>query len=325
MTVWRKTRVLQAATILIAATLAANARPASAQDDLGPGRRSPPPQTLSQNAPGATNYAELQIQKLKEAVPGLKGLKFDDRQDQLPGILAKIAKTIADLLPKLPDLVSRENIFHFQSKPDPDAPGGLAGTQPWSREFKFLLQCRHNADGSTTISESRIDAKGRPAAPSGPFTALRGYGFAYQWLFFSAASQPEFRFRYLGQQDKDGRKTFVVAFAQLPKKVTDPAYFQSEGKMEAFYYQGILWVDQSTFDIVVLRTDLLAPLDDLHLRQLTTELTFGSVPIHGYDAVFWLPREVNISSDQGAGLSEENHRYSDYHLFHAEARIVPSP
>ena len=88
------------------------------------------------------------------------------------------------------------------------------------------------------------------------------------------------------------------------------------------------WVSRSpteTFDIVMLRTDLLAPLKDLHLRQLTTELAFRSVPIHGYDAVFWLPSEVSIASDQGAGAAEESHRYSDYHLFHAEARIVPSP
>jgi len=76
---------------------------------------------------------------------------------------------------------------------------------------------------------------------------------------------------------------------------------------------------------VVVRTDLLAPLTELHLLQLTTQLTFHSVPIHGYNAVFWLPSEAYISSDQGAGSSEESHRYSDYHLYHAAATIVPSP
>ena len=160
---------------------------------------------------------------------------------------------------------------------------------------------------------------------AGPFTALRGYGFAYQWLFFSAANQPEFRFRYLGQQEKSGRRTFVVAFAQDPHKVDDPAYFMSDGKTAPFFYQGVFWVDQTSFDIVALRTDLLAPLPGMMLKQLTTQLTFRSVPIHGYDAVFWLPAEVDISSDQGHGPSEESHRYSDYHLFHAEARVVSGP
>jgi hypothetical protein len=270
-------------------------------------------------------YFEFPVQRLKDAVPALKGIKYDPSQEQLPAILASVAKTIADVLPRLPDLVSREDIYHFQSPRGPQAAGGLANAQPWSREFKYLILCHRNANGSTTIEESRTDAKGRAADSSGGFTAPRGYGFAYQWLFFSAANQPEFRFRYLGQQEKGGRKTFVLAFAQEPGKVSDPAYFQSEGKTAPFYFQGVLWVDQASFNIVALHSDLLEPLPDLHLRQLTTELAFRSVPIHGYDAVFWLPSEVDISTDQGAGPVEENHRYSDYHLFHAEARIVGTP
>jgi hypothetical protein len=308
--------------VVIAALSATGVQHLSAQ--IG-SANNPFKQRLSTASGETQAYIEFPIQKLKYAVPALNGIKYDASQEQLPQILAGVAKKIADVLPRLPDLISREDVYHFQSEPDANSPGGQSAAQPWSREFKFLLQCQRNADGSTTIAESRVDSKGRSAKASGPFTALSGYGFAYQWLFFSTANQPEFRFRYLGQQDKEGRKTFVVAFAQLPSKVTNPAYFQSEGKTAPFYYQGILWVDQSTFDIVVLRTDLLAPLEDLHLRQLTTVLSFRSVPIKGYDAVFWLPREVYLSSDQGAGPAEESHRYSDYHLFHAEARIVPSP
>jgi hypothetical protein len=255
-------------------------------------------------------------------VPGLKGLRYDASQSRLPAILSNVAKTIAGVLPRLPDLVSREDIYHFQSLPDPNTPGGLASAQPWNRQYRFLLLCRRNRDGSTSIEESRIDSKGNPITASGPFTALTGSGFAYQWLFFSAANQPEFHFRYLGQELKQGRQTFVIAFAQVPGKVVEPAQFEWQGKSAPFYFQGVLWVDQSTYDIVVLHTDLLAPLLDLHLRQLTTELTFRSVPIKGFGASFWLPREVYISSDRGAGLAEESHRYSDYHLFHAQARVI---
>jgi hypothetical protein len=184
--------------------------------------------------------------------------------------------------------------------------------------------CHQNADGSTTIEELRTDSNGHPADAAGQFTSPRGFGFAYQWLFFTSANQPEFRFRYLGQQDKGGRKTFVVAFAQNPGKVTSPALFQSEGKVSPFYYQGVLWVDQSTFDVVMLRTDLLDALPDLHLTQLTTELSFRLVHIHDSEAEFWLPNELSISSDQGGGPAEESHRYSDYHLYRSTARIVPS-
>ena len=284
-----------------------------------------PEQEHSQAPADATSYLELPIGRLKDAVPALKGIRYEPDQTQLASILASVAKTIADVLPRLPDLVSREEVVHFQGSWDSTAPGGLAAAQPFSRQFKYLLQCQHSANGSTSIFESRIDSKGRPVTGEETYTGLRGYGFAYQWLFFSAANQPEFRFRYLGEQEKEGRKTYVIAFAQDPHKVDQPAYFQAGGRTAPFYFQGVIWVDQSSFDIVRLRTDLLAPLTDLQLRQLTTQLTFRSVPIHGFDAVFWLPSEVDISSDQGAGLAEESHRYSDYHLFHADTRIVSSP
>ncbi len=298
---------------------------ALAQAELSPSSGPHGTASTALGAQEAAPYLNLPIERLKAVVPALGGIKYDDRQEQLPVILNRVAKHIADVLPRLPDLISREDVYHSQSPPEADASGGLAATQPWSRQYRYLLQCQRNPDGSTSIAESRIDHAGKPVQEGGGFTSVRGYGFSYQWLFFTAASQPEFHFRYLGQQEKGGRKAFVVAFAQEPQKVRAPAFFQVDTKKVPFYYQGVLWVDQSSFDIIALRTDLLAPLPQVMLRQLTTELTFRSVPIRGFDAVFWLPSEVDISSDQGRGPSEESHRYSDYHLFHAQARIVDNP
>ena len=311
--------------VAIAVLVAGTSQLASAQAELGPSSSPFGSASTSLGAQEATAYLNLPIRRLKAVVPALGGIKYDDRQEQLPVILNRVAKHIADVLPRLPDLISREDVYHFQSMADADVPGGLAATQPWGRQYRYLLQCQRNPDGSTSIAESRIDHAGKLVQEGGGFTSVRGYGFSYQWLFFTAANQPEFHFRYLGQQEKSGRKTYVVAFAQEPNKVRAPAFFQADTKRVPFYFQGVLWVDQSSFDIIALRTDLLAPLPQVLLKQLTTELTFRSVSIRGVDAVFWLPSEVDISSDQGRGPSEESHRYSDYHLFHAQARIVDNP
>jgi hypothetical protein len=312
---------LPAAVFIVILVLSA-VPPTSAQDSVRL-HEIPYSPTLRPTSGQTTTYFAFPFQKLKEAVPALKGLKYDDSQERLPSILAGVAQTIANVLPRLPNLVSREDISGFQAPRDLSAAGGLPSAQPWSRQFRYLILCHQNVDGSTSIEELRTDSNGHKADAAGQFTSPRGFGFAYQWLFFTSANQPEFRFRYLGQQDKGGRKTFVVAFAQNPGKVTSPALFQSEGKVSPFYYQGVIWVDQSTFDVVLLRTDLLDALPDLHLTQLTTELSFRLVHIHGFDAEFWLPNEVSISSDQGAGPAEESHRYSDYHLYHSTASIVP--
>jgi VWFA-related protein len=272
----------------------------------------------------ATSYFALPVERLKSVVSGLRGIQYDPDQEKLPVILAGVANRIADVLPRLPDLSSREDVYSPNgSLNDSVLPAASIG-QPSNREFRYLLHCQRNSDGSTIITESRTDSRGK-LIQEDLFSGVSGYGFAYQWLFFSVANQRQFRFRYLGRQEKNGRDTFVVVFVQDPRKVEVPAYFMADGRKAPFYYQGILWVDQSSFDVVALRTDLLDPLQNMLLTRLTTQLTFRSVPIRGYHAVFWLPSEVDISSERGAGPVEENHRYSDYHLFHAQVRIVASP
>ncbi|MGB6687964.1 MAG: VWA domain-containing protein [Terracidiphilus sp.] len=100
---------------------------------------------------GATAYFGLPIERLKFAVPGLKGIKYDSDQEKLPVILAGVANKIAEVLPRLPDLISREDVNKFQGSWDQSAPPWGTAGEPSSREFKYLLHCLHNSDGSTTI------------------------------------------------------------------------------------------------------------------------------------------------------------------------------
>jgi hypothetical protein len=310
------------ALIALAVLAASAALSCSAQAGATNNPYKQPITTLSGNT---TSYFDLPIGKLKETVPGLRGIRYDGSQEQLTAILVRIAQAIDGVVPRLPNLISRENIYGFQAPQGQEFGDGPASQQPWSREFKYLILRRQNADGSPYLEELRVDSKGHPVQAGESWSSPRGYGFAYQWLFFSSANQRQFHFRYLGEQEKSGHKTYAICFAQDPARVAHPAEFQAAGKTAAFYYQGILWVDQSSFDIVALRTDLLAPVQALNLLELTTELSFRSVPIRGYNAVFWLPSEVDITSNQGAGAIQENHRYSDYHLFHAETRIETAP
>ena len=272
----------------------------------------------------AVVYFAFPIPQLRRAVPSIKGLVPDDRQDQLPSILSGVAHSIDTAIRKLPDLISREDVNYIQTSTDPTNADNPFSAGRWNRVFRYLILCHRAPDTSVQIEESRTDSKGHPTDLSALTRGPRGLGFAYQWLLFSAANQPEFRFRYLGTQIKDGRQTFVLAFAQIPEKVVTPAHYQVDDKTVPFYFQGVVWVDRSTSEIVLLHTDLLAPIPRLNLRRLSTEVHFTAVPVNELNASFWLPREVDIDSDQGTGTAEENHRYSDYHLFHSTAKIIPA-
>jgi len=283
------------------------------------------------------SYIDFSIEKLKNLVPDLVGLIPASSQEQLPVILNNMAETIAGVVPRLPDLVSHEEVYRAQTAYGPSTPQGMLGVSsaggslsailtaqgPRGMEFRYLILCHRAPGGAVALEESRTDIKGHPIDFEKKGAVRLGSGFAYQWLLFAAANQEEFRFRYLGEQDIDGRKTFVVAFAQIPSHVKMPAVFQSNGKQAPYFYQGILWIDEATSNIVLLRSDLLEPVKSLHLQELTTRVRFHSVTIHDFDGAFWLPSEVHIQIDQERLLIEEEHQYSDYHLYHSTARILP--
>jgi len=318
--------------LVVAATLA----PAGATPPQNPSGNQAASGSESQPV-DAKLYLEAPVEKLKKAIPDLNGLRPASSQNQLSSILDDMAQTIAGVVPRLPDLVSHEEVYRAQTTYGPTAPrrmlsvstagGSIASTLTSQgargEEFRYLIQCHRTENGIVTLEESRTDFKGKPVNTMKNGTAQLGSGFAYQWLLFAAANQTEFEFRYLGEEDIDNRKTFVLAFAQVPEHVKTPAVFQSNGKQAPYFYQGILWVDQATSNIVLLRSDLLAPLKSLRLQQLTTELHFRSISIRDIGASFWLPSDVSIQIDQDNSVIDEEHQYTDYHLYHSTARIIP--
>ncbi len=245
------------------------------------------------------------MRKLSAAVPTLNGMKGDLNQDQLAGILSKVGEASAKSLSTVPNLSSREDVYSIVLSQDPGLTNSLLGMEgapaltdletqllrSRSIEFNYLVLFDHQVDGATSIKELRTDFKNRMVGSSVNGVAPHNFGFAYQWLLLSPANQSEFRFRYLGQQRMDDHKTFVLGFVQIPSQVKLPGTFIWSGKEAPFFFQGIVWIDQSTFDVVRLRTDLLSPVPSVDLRQMTTELHFHSVHIHGFVTNLRLPSE----------------------------------
>jgi hypothetical protein len=116
---------------------------------------------------------------------------------------------------------------------------------------------------------------------------------------------------------------YVVAFAQCPALVKTPGVISISGAKFPLLYQGILWIDQATYRIAGIRTDLLAPLPRIMLEQATSVLNFAEVKIPQVEGSLWLPKEVEITWTISGSRMGERHRYSNYHLFRATATIVP--
>jgi hypothetical protein len=275
---------------------------------------------------------DLSLPELKSKLRGLDGLKIEDDPTRLDEILQKTGATIMEQSPRVPNLVAREEIAP-ESVPTSTnvvrAPrGGAIAMDSISQDpqiipdwklYEYVIRVDHGKDGLPIFEESRtkIDKKGAVASP-------QGVGFGQQWLIFSPARQNESRFRYLGGQKVNGHTTYAVAFAQQPSKVSIPGELKIEGQSYPLLYQGVVWIDQSTYRIVKLRTDLLAPIERIKLDSVTTTTSFSDTKVPGLEITLVMPKQVEITWNMDGRRTGEMHRYNNYRLFKATVRILPN-
>jgi len=289
-----------------------------------------------------TTFVTASPAALVHLVPELKGLKPPPDQQPLTSLLDKVGSRTVELSRKIPNLISHEEVV--QSQP---------GRKPTTQTFSYLTLA-HKGRDAVTLDEFRVDLKtgatletgssekpdapnpsaaqltelkrateraNAPASAGGPPLSL---GFASMWVRFYPSNRSESNFRYLGQQKIDGRRTYVLAFAQKPGSVRLPGELRFRDQTILVYYQGIAWVDGSDFRILRLRMDVL-PASYLPVTQLTAEIRFADTQATGFTTPLWLPREVVVTTQINGNTFRNKHIYSNYRSFQAHSRILLGP
>lgn len=284
----------------------------------------PPAQNTSSEHAKPESYVDYSLPELQQAVPETHGLRPDPNQNQLAFVLTRVGEVTEGLLRKMPNLLSHEQVL--QTQHDPHAfshEEALQGRHV--QEFNYLILSHQTQSNERTLDEYRTDLQDRRIEPADENPGNpHNRGFTYAWVLFFPSNIPKSRFRYLGQQKIDKQETFVVAFAQNPDLVRSPGEVVFQGKWIPVFHQGIAWIDRSTFRIVRLRMDLLAPIPRIHLQRLTAELHFGDTRVSASGLRLWLPRKVEITSELYDQISSEIHLYSNYRLYTAQTKIVPA-
>jgi len=272
------------------------------------------PRTIQQMTPqsfdssiwaNAKPYLDDPPAQLLTTLAELQGIDPASDQQQLPDILKKIGAKSLDLLQRMPNVISHENVVtKFLQPRGPTL----------HQKFEYLV-LRHDANGVAALDEFRTDKANSGATPL-------AQGSANMWVIFHPGNLHESRFRCLGRQHMDGHATIVVAFAQIPDKVRFPGEVKLQGQSVPVLYQGVAWVDESDFRIVRLRTDLLAPRPDIHLQTLRREVLFSDVRLPETSELLWLPQEATVTTDFKAQVMQQIYKYSGFRLYRAKSKIV---
>jgi VWFA-related protein len=262
-------------------------------------------------------YVDLPMAQVIERVPELKPLEPAADQQELPMILQKMGERMDDFVHNIGDLIAREDLTQERL----NANRKIKAKQHVQNNYLIL----HHGYEWGASAEYRMDDKGNRLGPIG---LAQGYlvtsGHALSCIEFSTAaqSQSQFRFRYLGDEMLGSRETYVLAFAQRPGEVSFATVMAGTGAKDVDTpTQGILWVDKGNFQILRMRSDLLAPNAEIQLDQLTTDVTFGEVRLQDVPNPLWLPSEADVYIEIGGQKYRNMHQYQDYRRYRVAVKI----
>jgi tetratricopeptide (TPR) repeat protein len=292
-------------------------------------------------------YVDDSVEQLKKAVPALHGVKFDEglnatdsaaaapARNRTNYILDKTSSVTAEMFHRIPNLVAKEVVQQTVVAPGQrlvSVQGGrpqfagesLTGPQYHNKVYNYRIVPKGDAGIDEALDEFRTDSQNHPITdPDKDPDSPRSTGFATSWLYFVPGNLKESRFRYIGEQKIGNHETYVVAFAQIPGRTHMDTVVHTPTGGCSTYGQGLAWIDESTFRIVRMQTDLLYPIASPQLDQVRSVLNYGEVKIKKLNLTLWLPSDVETSWVSGQRAEDELHQYSDYRLFVSTVTILP--
>jgi hypothetical protein len=301
------------------------------------------------NAVPTVSYVDDPLDKLLQIIPEIKTLQPAQSQTQLAMILEHNGKNVDAEFRNFSDVVAKEVVSEVRANPTTD-PWGQPKThlndEPnlFQDEYSYFI-VREGTLVETRIREYRRDRYGSdgakpstsPLLATVPGMTFLSANFASSLLYFSSDLQGQERFRYLGEQHVGVRTAQVVAFAQVPgvATVAFPVRLTNGDKSNRLV-QGIAWIDKSTFEILQMRTDLLAsphllPECAQSQDQLQSLVQFAEVQPKGMSEMMWLPIEADVHEtlddckNPVQQTARNVHRFSEYRRYEHEDANIATP
>ena len=279
----------------------------------------PPERTPVPVYPSARTVVDMSVEELLRTYPEeLRDLTFEENSERLDLLLKKVGEGVETFFRDFPNTVSKEAVRLERS----DLSRSVKRTVTQNFNYAFFP----DRDGRFW-KEARLDSKDRQIE-NNEITGFPFFtsGYAGLCMFFHPRHQFGSQFRYLGKQ-RSSPNAELIAFAQQPESNDVLGSYQTVTMLAPvpLLYQGLVWVNPSNYQIVRMRTDLLAPGIGIDLTRQTSEIWFSEVRFQSVPQSFWLPREVVVTSESYGWLYRNIHRYSDYRVFTVETQEKIEP
>jgi hypothetical protein len=179
-------------------------------------------------------------------------------------------------------------------------------------DFLFFLDLHGNA---LSVEESRLAQKvpGKQKKPM-DLPLLTTNGFSTLALIFHPFYQGSFEFNRIEDAEVDGEKCAQVLFRHIPGTRSTAALFLN-GREYPLDLQGTAWVDLKSGGIIKIAAGLMAPIPDLNLRTLSSNVSYAPVHFPSSSDVYWLPVQASVDVETKYQHWRNIHHFSDYKMF----------
>jgi hypothetical protein len=163
-----------------------------------------------------------------------------------------------------------------------------------------------------SVEESRILQK--EAGKSSNLPLLLTTGFSTLQLVFHPYYQASFEFKQLGDETVNGVRLLEIEFHHIHGMRSTSAV-RLRGQNYPLDLSGTAWIDPDTGIVHKITAGLEAPMEDLNLRSLRTEVTYAPQKFTTDNMAQWLPVEASIDVETTRQHWRNIHKFTNYRRF----------
>jgi hypothetical protein len=196
---------------------------------------------------------------------------------------------------------------------------GKTGKVSYREESRYDYQLEAaTASGSLKLKESR-DAK-KVAFRDPARTLLITNGFTSMLLIVHPQYETSYQFESAGLEVVDGKVLEEVRYKAIPGGAS-PAALQLRGKNYPLPLSGSIWIEKETGAITRLTAAVDSSMNDLGLKNMTSDIHYALVQFHDPEEAYWMPLSATIDVETPLQHWRNVHRFTGYRRFRATIKI----
>jgi Flp pilus assembly protein TadD len=185
-----------------------------------------------------------------------------------------------------------------------------------TREFSYIVFVVPYHGDSFYLEESR-DAYQKTNASFPTSLATTGLN-SLAISLLQPADRNNFRYNCEGLTQLRGEAVWRIRFQEEGTETLSVRRWNKNGMIYNVPFKGRAWISQSTYDVLRVETDLLAPMDNLQLTRDHLRVDYGPVKFDYGNQTLWLPWDAELFMELRGKRYHHRHYLSDYRLFEVD-------